>query len=118
MESLKDGRFRRYYPGDLLTELEKNVQDRAKKFKADFLERASTGGIKPRVSMFSTSRMVVELTAGNETSALVIPFTPVTSILEGNRTDNRKNKRNGPEEDTALIGQALLKMMKGKREEL
>ena len=116
VEILKDGRFRRYYPGELLPELEKSVQERAKNFKVDFLEKTRGGGIHPRVSLFSRQRMVVELTSVKETNAMVIPFTPIASILSRNGSGNHMNGRKTTEKEVEMIGKALLKTMRRKRE--
>ncbi len=108
---LKDGRYRRYYPGPILDELDKIVQRRGKNFRADFLEKIKKGGIDLKVQLFSRTRMIVELSSGRERSAMVIPFTPVASILS-----SRAKSRERSEGQGQLLGETILKKIGSKKE--
>jgi len=108
---LKDGRFRRYYPGSVIQELEKAVQRKSKNFKADFFERLKKGGIEPSIRSFSKTGMIVETSVGSEHSAMIIPFTPISSILSTPWNPEEKKKSRG-----AMIGETLLKKVGGQRE--
>jgi predicted transcriptional regulator len=81
INKVDDGRFRRYYPSDLLATKRDGFGVRAKRFRDTFLAKLESEGLKPKVIRSSETEIMIQLTRGKEKALLKLSCDPFSTIL-------------------------------------
>jgi DNA-binding MarR family transcriptional regulator len=82
IESILDGKFKRYYPTDLIKKMETDYKKRAAKFRRSLLKLLKKDGVNPKVVRSTDKALHVKITAGEKKSMLELSTRPFTSVLE------------------------------------
>lgn len=82
LTSIRDGRFRRYYPTGLLFNRREAHRPRARAFAEALLKRLDAGGLTPHVLRWTDRQLLVRIARGKSAEALDLPLDPYTTILQ------------------------------------
>lgn len=82
IEIIQDGKFRRYYPTELIDMMEIDYRKRVKKFRKQILKMLKNDGVNPKVVRATDSALHVKITSGEKTNVLELGTQPFTSVLE------------------------------------
>ncbi len=81
MRSVEDGKFRRYYPSDLLKKkMDKNAS-RIKIFRKDLLKRFGKEMMAPEVIRATSEKLVVKISGGKGRAVLTLHTNPFLTVL-------------------------------------
>jgi predicted transcriptional regulator len=82
IESIQDGKFKRYYPTELIKRKEGDYKKRAAKFRRHLLKILKKDGVSPKVVRSTDRALHVKITAGEKKSVLELNTRPFASIFE------------------------------------
>lgn len=82
VSSIEDGRYKRYYPTDLLAKRREAHRPRAKAFKDGFLKRLESGGLAPHVLRSTDRQLLVRISRGKSAEVVELPLDPFATVLE------------------------------------
>jgi DNA-binding MarR family transcriptional regulator len=82
IESIQDGKFKRYYPTDLIKTLREDYRRRAGKFRKYLLKKLKKDGVDPKVVRYTDHTLHVKITTGENKSILELNTQPFAGILE------------------------------------
>jgi len=82
IESIQDGKFKRYYPTDLIKIMREDYRRRAGKFRKHLLKMLRKDGVSPKVMRYTDNTLHVKITTGEKKSVLELNTQPFASILE------------------------------------
>ncbi len=82
IESIQDGKFKRYYPTELIKKMEGDYKKRAAKFRKGLLKLLKKDGVSPKVVRSTDKALHVKITAGEKKSVLELSTRPFASVLE------------------------------------
>lgn len=80
--SIRDGRFRRYYPTELLAVRREAHRVRAKAFSDALVKRLEANGLTPKVLRSTDRELLVRIARGKSAEVLDLPLDPFTTALE------------------------------------
>lgn len=82
IESIQDGKFKRYYPTELIKNMNDNYRKRASGFRKHLLKILKKDGVNPKVVRYTDKALHVKITAGETKSVLELNTQPFESVLE------------------------------------
>ncbi len=82
IESIQDGKFRRYYPTRSIEKMEEIYRKRAGKFRKYILKMLKNDGVSPEVVRATDKALHVKIIAGEKKSVLELNTRPFASIHE------------------------------------
>ncbi|MEE9151976.1 MAG: winged helix-turn-helix transcriptional regulator [Thermoplasmata archaeon] len=82
IESIQDGKFRRYYPTELIKSMGEDYRRRAGEFRKNLLKMLKKDGVSPRVMRSTDKALHVKITVGEKKTVLELNIQPFTSVLE------------------------------------
>lgn len=80
--SIEDGRYRRYYPTDLLKRRREAYASRARAFADALVKRLQVGGLAPHVLRRTDEQLLVRISRGKSAEVLDLPLDPFATALE------------------------------------
>ena len=80
--AIEDGRFRRYYPTDLLSRRREAHRPRAKAFATAFVKQLQAGGLTPVVLRRTERQILVRIARGRNAETLDLPLDPYATVLQ------------------------------------
>ncbi len=81
ISSLEDGKFKRYYPTDLLSRWTDINNKRLRRYKDSILKRLEEDRLKPVVLRSTEEKLVVRISTGSKRSVLILWTDPVNTVL-------------------------------------
>jgi predicted ArsR family transcriptional regulator len=82
IESIQDGKFKRYYPTKLIDKMEGDYRKRAGRFRKHMLKMLKKDGVSPKVIRTTDRDFHVRITAGEKNSTLELNTQPFISVRE------------------------------------
>lgn len=82
LTAIEDGRFRRYYPTELLARRRESHRPRAKAFANTFVKQLQAGGLTPVVLRRTERQILVRIARGKAAETLDLPLDPYATVLE------------------------------------
>lgn len=82
IESIQDGKFKRYYPTALINTLREDYRRRAGKFRKHLLGKLKKDGVNPKVMRYTDNTLHVKITTGENKTILELNTQPFAGILE------------------------------------
>lgn len=82
IEIIQDGKFRRYYPTQLIKNMNEDYRRRASRFRKHLLKMLRKDGVSPQVMRSTDKALHVKITAGDKKRVLELNTQPFASILE------------------------------------
>ena len=79
--TVRDGKYKRYYPTDLLDIREKNNHKRLKEFRHIMLKVLVSDGVNPQIIRTTDRNIHLQITSGKEKSDLVLYLNPFERFL-------------------------------------
>jgi predicted transcriptional regulator len=73
---VRDGKYKRYYPTDLIKIREKNNHNRSKEFRQIILKVLVNDGVNPNVIRSTDRNLHIQITTGKEKSDLILYLNP------------------------------------------
>ena len=80
--SIEDGRFRRYYPTELLSKLRESHRPRAKAFADGFVKQLAAGGLTPVVLRRTERRILLRIARGKAAETFELSLDPYATVLQ------------------------------------
>jgi hypothetical protein len=81
ISSLEDGKYRRYYPTQLLKTKKSENEKRMKQFQQDLLDRFQRENLHPSVIRATDERLVVRILRGSSKTVLTLSTNPFVTVL-------------------------------------
>jgi DNA-binding MarR family transcriptional regulator len=79
---IQDGKFRRYYPTQLIEKMRVDYRKRVKRFRKHLLKKLKDDGVNPKVMRATDFSLHVRITAGEKKNLLELGTQPFSSVLE------------------------------------
>lgn len=79
---IQDGKFRRYYPTELVEKTMLEYRKRVKRFRRNLLKKLKDDGVNPKVVRATDSSLHVRITSGEKMNVLELGTQPFSSVLE------------------------------------
>lgn len=80
--SIEDGRFRRYYPTDLLARRRDANRPRARAFADGLIKQLQAGGLTPHVLRRTDRQLLVRIARGKTAETIDLSLDPFTTVLQ------------------------------------
>lgn len=81
ISTVDDGKYKRYYPSDLLPSKRQENYERMKAFKQRILEKLQSEGLNPAVLRSSDTDIMVRITLGRAKASLALSCNPFATVL-------------------------------------
>ncbi|UCE73553.1 MAG: helix-turn-helix domain-containing protein [Methanomassiliicoccales archaeon] len=82
IDSIQDGKYKRYYPTGLFTKMKEDYRKKGAKFRRHLLKMLKKDGVNPKVVRSTDRALHVKITAGEKKSVLELGTQPFASVLE------------------------------------
>ncbi len=82
IETIKDGKFKRFYKTEHLEKINESYRKRAGKFRKRILKMLKGDGVSPKVVRATDRALHVKITAGTKKSVLELNCQPLASVME------------------------------------
>ena len=81
IRSKKDGKYRRYYPTDILLKRVKATRKRSNQFRQHLLNSLINDGVEPVILRSTDKKIYIQILSGKERSNLIITINPFEEII-------------------------------------
>ena len=79
--SMKDGKFTRYYPSDIISRLRESSMRQVNHFRRNLLKMLRKDGVSPRIARTTYGELHVEVTRGGQRAILALHTDPFVTVL-------------------------------------
>lgn len=82
LNCIKDGKFKRYYPTELVRKMDDAYRKKTRHFRNILIKALKKDGVNPTIMRSTSYALHVKITAGIEKKVLELNIRPLSSILE------------------------------------